>query len=85
MSRREILLVKDFSTRGELTVKSWPVPRGQTGLHQGWLSRFGDLCQWRDLIRFRRGRNSGYGRNLTRYGMRLRLVDGRAAGLRVRR
>ena len=33
MSRREFLLVKNFSARGELAVKASPIPRGQTGLH----------------------------------------------------
>jgi hypothetical protein len=85
MSRREILLVKDFSARGALTVKSWPVPRGQTGLHHSWLPRFGDLCRWRGLLRFRRGGNCGDGWNLTRDGIRLGLVEGRVAGPRLRR
>ena len=44
MSSRELLLVKNFSACGELTVKSSPIPRGQTGLHQDWLRRCGDLC-----------------------------------------
>jgi len=69
MSSREFLLVKNFAACGELTVKSSPVPRAQTGLHQGWLRRCGGRGEWRGLIRFRRGGNCGYWWNLTREGM----------------
>src|SRR5262249_19571297 len=55
MSSREFLRVKNFSVCGELTVKSSPVPRAQTGLHQGWLRRCGDRCERRGLVLFRRG------------------------------
>ena len=85
MSGREFLLVKNFSTRGELAVKFWSVPRGQTRLHHRWLRRRGDPCDRRGLFGFRRGRDFGYWRNLTRKGMRRRLVVGRIAILRLRR